>query len=112
MSGWVKIFKRKKPFDDGNDPAVGEDEGEKGEEVDQAEEGQVVESVHNSRLQQTNKLSAHKPVTDIEKINLMVSNSQYQLNKMISRQRFLTVLPSSSVRTWEKLSIEFLTVHW
>ena len=50
MSGWVKIFKRKKPFDDGNDPAVGEDEGEKGEEVDQAEEGQVVESVHNSRL--------------------------------------------------------------
>ena len=39
MSGWVKIFKRKKPFDDGNDPAVGEDEGEEGEEVDQAEEG-------------------------------------------------------------------------
>ena len=49
-----------KPFDDGDNTSVGEDEGEEGEEVDQTEEGEMVEAVHNSRLQQTNKLSTNQ----------------------------------------------------
>ena len=51
QAGWIGKFRTKsKPLDDGDDPGVGEDEGEEGEEIHQTEEGDVVETVHNSRL--------------------------------------------------------------
>ena len=58
-----KLRMKSKPLDDGDDPGVGEDEGEEGEEIHQAEEGDVVETVHNSRLQQPCKLPTHQGPT-------------------------------------------------
>ena len=46
-----------KPSDDGDDTTVGEEEGDQGEEVDQTEEGEMVDGVHHSGLHQTSKLS-------------------------------------------------------
>ena len=58
-----KFRTKSKPLDDGDDPGVGEDEGEEGEEIHQTEEGDVVETVHNSRLQQPCKLPTHQGPT-------------------------------------------------